>query len=210
MRAAAQRELERRRRASTSALYAAAVEKKARETAEAIENAALCRSILSESRNAVGTSPMRKRDRAASLLNRARTLGRRRPGDDGGAGVNAGPSGPGSTVYVALSDGRLVRLSCDLGAMASARDGISLHDLFGELRRTIGSSLHRHRYHALAKQLPMLRLQAEAVVSPDHAPLLLLEPQGGAPSRCPPGTVDALCAAEAVRVTLVDMHAPEM
>ena len=188
---------------------------KAVETGNPLSRSAAGTSSGSASSYASVPEPAREEERpeerrAASLLNRARTLGRRRPGDDGGAGADAGPSAPGSTVYVALSDGRLVRLSCDLGAMASARDGISLHDLFGELRRTIGSSLHRHRYHALAKQLPMLRLQAEAVVSPDHAPLLLLEPQGGAPSRCPPGTVDALCAAEAVRVTLVDMHAPEM
>ena len=199
VRAASQRELERTRRASTSALYAAAVEKKARQTAEAIANAALCRSILTESRTAAATSPVRKRDRAASMLSRARALGRGGPGGDGGTG---------STVYVALSDGRLVSLSCDLGAMASARDGVSLHHLFGELRSAIGSSLQRHRYYALAKQLPMLRLQAEAVVSPVGAPLLLLEPEGGVPSRCPTGTLNALCAAEAVRVTLVEMNAP--
>ena len=141
---------------------------------------------------------MRKRDRAASLLSKARTLGRGQPGADGGTS---------SSVYVALFDGRLVSLGCDLAAMASARDEVSLHDLFGELRGAIGSSLQRHRYYALAKQLPMLRLQAEAVVSPVGAPLLLLEPEGGVPSRCPTGTLHALCTAEAVRVTLVDMNA---
>ena len=73
---------------------------------------------------------------------------------------------PPSSVYVALSDGRLVSLGYDLAlalGQLSVREDLTLPLLFGELRGAIGASLHRHRHYALAEQLPGLRLQAEAV-----------------------------------------------
>lgn len=46
-------------------------------------------------------------------------------------------------MYVALSDGRLLSLSCDLVAMALTRDDIALYDIFGDVRDSDGSESSR-------------------------------------------------------------------
>ena len=160
--------------------------------------------ILTEGRAAEKTRRRRKRGHLANALGRACSSGLGLIGL-GGVRRRHGGDHNGTLVYVALSDGELVSVSCDLRAMAATQAGLSPAALFGALRCAIGSSLPCRRYPELAEHLLGLRLQAE-VVSSARAPFVLREPEAGAEhalSSCPSGALHALGAAEAVRVTLV-------
>lgn len=180
------------------------------DAARAVRDETLCRAILTEAQTAWATTAQtRKRDRAASLLKTKlrwspvmRMVGSlvSQPRDGGDAG---------SAVYVVLPSRRLISVSFDMRAALTTQDGSSMTELFEQLRRAVRSTLHRHRYYELAKELPRTGLRIEAVVRSMDAPFAIEEPRrvpsklkAEALSRRPDATLLTLLEAEAVRVTL--------